>query len=78
MRKHAESPQADARGDQNDSGFASWGSWANEIRLPPAVLWEIGLLEIGLAARRRRDLNPSSSSMYFQGARARQNRLGAQ
>src|SRR5260370_30634296 len=42
MRKHAESRRADARGDQNDSGFGSWGSLANEIRRsPPALLSEI-------------------------------------
>src|SRR5216684_5189264 len=42
MRKHAESRRADARGDQNDSGFGSWESLANEIRRsPPALLSEI-------------------------------------
>jgi len=73
MRKHAESRQATLAAIEVTLALLP-GSLANEIRLsPPAVLLEIGLA----AARCRRDLNPSSSSMYFS-VPARQNRLGAQ
>src|ERR1700694_4960491 len=70
MRKHAESRRADARGDQNDCGFAFGASMANEIRpSPPAVFWKSALPS---GACRRRDLKPSSFQHVFEPAQCTQ------